>query len=323
MFDDCEFSGPLLTSGFVASGLDSLLSRLQLYPSDRDTDWATLIHELREFAATGGPLRVLNHVLRPLASALGYSDVTAADPISMWDGPEDQGYVLKARNDIHVRAWPVGAEFELGSTIRRGTAVRASPLRRAGRVLRFREERAALVTNGVSLGLVLSDPSGAEGHVIIPFEGRSGWLSATSPPNSYRLLYALASAKGISALELVFDAARLHQTSVTSTLRAQARAAIEGFLQCVLDHPGNTDSQPTASDLWRQSLILVYRLLFILKLESPGAWRAVQFRCIGSVAARIFAHAGTWRPGTASIGSGPRHWPPPGRRSENVDTNLP
>jgi hypothetical protein len=270
MFDDCEFSGPLLTSGFVSSGLDPLLSRLRLYPGESDTTWSRFIRELREFASTGGPLRVLNHVLKPLASALGYSDVTATDPISIWGGPEDQGYLCGSRDGTLIRAWPLSTEFELGSTIGRGTVAQASPLRRAGRVLRFREERAALVTNGVCLGLLLNDPSGAESHIIVPFEGRSGWLSSASVPDSWRLFYALASPRGIGALELVFDAARLHQTSVTSTLRAQARAAIEGFLQCVLDHPGNASSRPAASDLWRQSLILIYRLLFVLKLESAG-----------------------------------------------------
>ncbi len=68
----------------------------------------------------------------------------------------------------------------------------------------------------------------------------------------------------------------------------QARSAIEGFLQSVLDHPANAgagDLHLRAADLWQEGLVLVYRLLFILKLESAA----------DPARAFSFASTGLWR----------------------------
>ncbi len=58
-------------------------------------------------------------------------------------------------------------------------------------------------------------------------------------------------------------------------LRDQAKDAVSGFLQGLLDDPGNASSvarlatQDTlAPTLWSEALLVVYRLLFLLKLES-------------------------------------------------------
>ena len=45
------------------------------------------------------------------------------------------------------------------------------------------------------------------------------------------------------------------------------------FLQSVLDHPANATERElhvSADTLWQEGLVLVYRLLFILKLESTA-----------------------------------------------------
>ncbi len=59
-------------------------------------------------------------------------------------------------------------------------------------------------------------------------------------------------------------------------LRIQVRRGVEGFLQELLDSPANAwvwgvNSAELARALWREGLILVYRLLFILKLEASAA----------------------------------------------------
>ena len=82
------------------------------------------------------------------------------------------------------------------------------------------------------------------------------------------MLAALAAPAGVAALPAVLDAARLSQARITRELRAQARGAIEGFLQAVLDR--NPDHRAPAEALWQEALILVYRVLFILKLESAS-----------------------------------------------------
>jgi len=69
--------------------------------------------------------------------------------------------------------------------------------------------------------------------------------------------------------------ARIYQTRVTRELRSQARQAVEQFTQEVLYHPANGEKlllhvqkDELARALWHEGLILIYRLLFILKLES-------------------------------------------------------
>ncbi len=127
-------------------------------------------------------------------------------------------------------------------------------------------ERAGLVTNGDMLRLLLSDPLRADSHITIAI---SGWRDAIAPPDSYCLLVALMGARGLPFLPSVLHAARLHQTKVTTHLRRQARDAIVGFINAVLDNtPDRTGLDP--AQLWHEGLVLVYRLLFILKLEAPN-----------------------------------------------------
>ena len=114
---------------------------------------------------------------------------------------------------------------------------------------------------------------------------RAGWRGAQAPPDSYRLLLALASPLGVAELSKITEQARLTQTRVTAKLREQAKAAILGFIQGVYEDGRNAnifagrDDAELATQLWREGLIVVYRLLFILKLEF--AWdpaRAFSFR---------------------------------------------
>ena len=93
-------------------------------------------------------------------------------------------------------------------------------------------------------------------------------------PDTYLLLLALASPAGVRAVPDLVDKARLQQTRVTKELRVQARQAVERFVQEVLDHPDNPAGWPPsptaalARQLWHEGLVLVYRLLFMLKLEA-------------------------------------------------------
>ena len=96
----------------------------------------------------------------------------------------------------------------------------------------------------------------------------AGW-DAKDPPDSARLLAALASPTGIASLPTILEAARLSQARITKELRTQARTAIEGFLGAVVAR--NPAHAASAQTLWQEGLILVYRLLFVLKLESASA----------------------------------------------------
>jgi hypothetical protein len=270
MQPDCRFAGPLLTPGFVAHALPALLSRHGLYPDDTTGAWRTMYRGLQDFASVGGPIRVLHHIVNPLRVAVGYGETRREDMIATHEGLEDGGYLLRIPNGSSLRAWPLGSDTDLDTPLKRGAATRISPLRRAGRILRARGERAGIVTNGETLRVLLCDPGGPDSQIIISLGGRSGWVSQLNAPESFRLISALTSPTGVNALDDIFDAARHHQTAVTKTLRSQARVAIEDFLRCVLDQNRGAVCLPSPKVLWRQALTVVYRLLFILKLESSA-----------------------------------------------------
>ena len=145
---------------------------------------------------------------------------------------------------------------------RRRTRIAGVPTRIAQRILLSQNERTGLMTNGDVLRLLLCDPSRADSHLSVPM---SGWRQKPLPPNSFRILVALAGARGLPRLPSILEAARLHQTKVTIELRRQAREAITSFINAL---PDRTGCDPAS--LWREGLILIYRLLFILKLESPA-----------------------------------------------------
>jgi len=147
----------------------------------------------------------------------------------------------------------------------------------AQRVLLAKGERVGLLTDGDELRLLICDPARPESHIAIQMRGATGWRGVRSVPDSYRLLLALASPAGMAALPDLTEQARLTQTRVTEKLRVQARKAIEEFVQAVLDQPENQDvieswddRQALAKALWREGLVLIYRLLFVFKLESAA-----------------------------------------------------
>jgi hypothetical protein len=283
---DCDLFGPALPEPFVRFELETVLSRLGLLRIAQDKRfeqvWDALRRQLRHLGGSGGPQRVCNHVIAPLAQCLGYGALQRQDDVSTREGMEDGGWLMQASCGTKLRAWPVGVEVDLDAPHRSGRAYRFSPTRSAQRVLLAGGERAGLLTNGDDLRLLLCDPARPDSRITIGLAGAAGWRAQNMAPDSYRVLLALAAPQGLAALASVLDAARLSQTRVTKDLRVQARNAIEGFLQGVLDHPANlrlrAKRDGLAMRLWEEGLILIYRLLFILKLETasdPG--RAFSF----------------------------------------------
>jgi hypothetical protein len=271
---DCIFCGPALPEPFVRFELTAQLTKLGLLTNchDRDfeRDWSAL---RRQFRSSGGPQSVCNHIIAPLAPRLGFGPPARQVDVATREGIEDGGWLMLAPCGARLRAWSFATTTDLDAPHRTGRAYRFSPIRSAQRVLLASGERLGLLTDGKELRLLLSDPSRPDSHIAMPLAGSAGWRAQILATDSYRLVRALATPKGIAALPELLDAARLNQTRVTKDLRVQARNAIEGFLQAVLDNSANAgewDLHLRADVLWEEGLILVYRLLFILKLESAA-----------------------------------------------------
>jgi hypothetical protein len=281
---DCTFYGPALPEPFVKFQLERELNKRNLLgrttgPEGRALEerWEVFRRKLRQLGEQGGDRRVANHVLEPLVERLGYSGLERQAAVITREGAEDGGWLLSTPDGNKLRAWAVSLGTDLDAPNRRGRAYRFSPSRVAQRVLLASGERMGLLTDGEELRILLCDPARPDSHIGIRLDRAGGWRAARALPDSYRLLLALASPAGVAALPDLTDAARLAQSSVTKKLRLQARRAIEGFLQELLDHPTNQsllaeqgDRQQLAWMLWSEGLITVYRLLFVFKLEASA-----------------------------------------------------
>lgn len=278
---DCQFSGPALPEPFVKFELEKELNKRKLLTKTTGSDgkqlkrdWDVYRRVLRSLAASGGALRVRNHVIEPLKSLLGYEHIESAPDVQTREERESGGSLLiTADGQAHLRVWTTSYDEDLFAPSKRGRAYRFSHLRIAQRVLLATGERAGLLTNGVDLMLLISDPARPDSTVTIPLD--AGWKRSRDVPDSFRFLLAMASPAGLQAIPELVDKARLGQTRVTKELRKQARRAVRRFIQEILDHPDNrdwlqqqTDREQLARNLWREGLITVYRLLFLLKLET-------------------------------------------------------
>jgi hypothetical protein len=278
---DCSFTGPALPEPFVKFNLEAELNKRSLLPKTTGADgrqlaekWAPVRRKLGALVTHGGALRVQNHVIEPLLPLLGYARVDAADEMQTREGSESGGAVLVTEDgSSRLRVWCTELDADLDAPARRGEAYRFSHTRVAQRVLLTTGERLALLTNGSELRLLISDPARIDSQVAIAIDPH--WKRSRDVPDSLRLLIALACPGGVRALPAIVDQARLQQAKVTKDLREQARNAIREFIQELIEYPENEsalaahpDKQALAKDLWHEGLITVYRLLFILKLES-------------------------------------------------------
>ncbi len=232
-----------MTPAFIRDGLVAFLDRSGLVPPGTDWDPRWL---------TGGASR---RAMGQMAAALGYRRVVRQESVRTREGNEDGGWVLQGDTGTSLRAWRVSGETDLD------VPARASPTRIAQRVLLAVGERIGLLANGSMARVLLSDPSRADSMVVF---SAKDWRDQLVAPDGFRVLLALAGARGLPHLPAVLQAAASHQTRVTTELRRQAKEAITGFIN---GFPDLTGLDPNV--LWRESLLLVYRLLFILKLESP------------------------------------------------------
>ena len=199
-----------------------------------DEHWQFVRRKLRNLVAHGGGLRVQNHVIEPLLSQLGYTRVESAEDVQTREGSEAGGALLLNGDPfVRLRVWCVDLDADLDAPARRGLAYRFSHTRIAQRVLLTTGERLGVLTNGIEIRLLISDPARVDSQVAISIDPH--WKRSRDLPDSVRLLIALASPAGVKALPALIDKARLQQAKVTKDLREQARHAIREFIQELLD----------------------------------------------------------------------------------------
>lgn len=282
---DCTFFGPALPEPFVRFQLEAQLTKLGVLPRTSGPEgkalqerWEVFRRKLRDVSDSAGATSVRSHVLQPLVERLGYASLAETERVQTREGLEDGGWLFKnADGSAVIRAWAHAADTDLDAPNRRGRAYRFSPSRVAQRVLLAKSERLGLLTDGQELRLLICDPARPDSYIAIRLGRPDGWRGRTHVPDSFRLLVALARAEGVRCIAELTDAARLAQSTVTKKLREQARRAVEEFVQGLLDDPRNAarlaefpDRAQLARELWHEGLILVYRLLFVLKLESSS-----------------------------------------------------
>jgi hypothetical protein len=85
---DCQFLGPALPEPFVRFELEKELATRKLLPKTTGEEgkklrerWEVYRRHLRELTASGGPLRVRNKVIEPIAGLLGYERLEETDDV--------------------------------------------------------------------------------------------------------------------------------------------------------------------------------------------------------------------------------------------------
>jgi hypothetical protein len=178
---DCQFTGPALPEPFVRFELENELTKLKLLAktTGRDgkqlkADWEVYRRHLAQLAVRGGPVRVRNHAVEPIIKRLGYAGLKQQDPVETREGRESGGHLLTNGDDsARLRVWVTSFDEDLDAPAKRGQAYRYSHLRIAQRVLLACGERVGLLTNGVELRLLISDPARPDSQVLIPVD--PGW----------------------------------------------------------------------------------------------------------------------------------------------------
>ena len=238
---DCTFLGPALPEPFVRLEMTSQLAKLGLLANSQDGDfqrhWTAMQRQLR---SSGGPQSVCNRVVAPLAERLGFEAPTRHDDVATREGVEDGGWLMRAPCGARLRAWTFavghgsrcapshGARLSLQSDAQ-CAACAAGKRRTSGAADRWR---------GATPAVVRSRAAGQPCHNTARGQRR---MANADPWRRIRIVWCwrLRRRRGSRRCPNVLDAARLSQTRVTKDLRLQARSAIEGFLQAVLDNPGN------------------------------------------------------------------------------------
>ena len=266
---DCQFVGPALPDPFVRFELEKELTSRKLIPKKTGDEgkhlrsrWDVYRRHLQELAASGGPLRVCNRVIEPIVELLGYKAIEAAENVTdtrRSRGGRQASSSPPTASPSYVSGPPPSTKTwtpprsAAGPT---GSATFASP----SDVLLTSGERLGLLTNGVELRFLISDPADPtrrSSSRSIPagsgtgrFPTRSCCSSPSPVPKGSRRFPRSSTRPGFSKL-----------ASPRSFANKHGRRS-SGFVQEILDQPENrswfashADRDALARDLWHEGLI--------------------------------------------------------------------
>jgi hypothetical protein len=260
-------SGPALPSGFIRHGFEEWLKherQLALLRVDPLTpgyaEWITCLCD-----SEGSSERVLT----ALSTWLQYEAVESGEIATVDGGREATGFRLSCADQTEgLRVWLLPHESELHLPPS-GAAYRFRPLATAERILQHFGERLGLITNGREFRVTIVEASGHQSTVSLAVP-RSAIDLSHAQIDGLRLVRFLCGPAGAAALASLLDAARAWRRRLMRTLRGNTRRSIEHFVQSLLDAPENTARlsalaarETLAQDLFRESLVLAYRLLLV------------------------------------------------------------
>ncbi|OQY27457.1 MAG: hypothetical protein B6243_13010 [Anaerolineaceae bacterium 4572_5.2] len=206
------FSGPALPDFYVQYELERALKSVLPAKKATQSDWRKLSKSLRQpLSESSGAVRVRNVFLAPLTRAMGYGDLSAADPVRTREGDETGGILCRAGED-ELRCWAWAYNIDLDAPVEQGLTSRYTPQRIAERVLLEKKEAVGLLTNGVELRLIISEAARAASTIAISLSDLKTY-APKDPPDAFRLLLALASPAGVAKLPGILNDARLKQES--------------------------------------------------------------------------------------------------------------
>src|SRR4029450_78701 len=134
---DCQFHCPALPEPFVTFELEKELTKRKLLVKTTGDEgralqaqWDLMRRTLQGLAASGGPLRVVHHVIEPLMPLVYYSQYEDAPLVQTREDQEAGGTLLVSdASAARLRVWTTAFNEDLYAPARRGGAHRVGDRR--------------------------------------------------------------------------------------------------------------------------------------------------------------------------------------------------
>lgn len=125
-----------------------------------------------------------------------------------------------------------------------------------------------LLINGETIRLVKA--GGGKAYLEFKIAEMCRYASADILENAFSIFFDLAQQEHFSDsyLDEVYEESKKHGTQVSDTLKEAILESIELFARGVLSNPDNAENIDDIDELYQESIIFMYRMLFILYAEA-------------------------------------------------------